>query len=218
MKKGIFYSLSAVLLLVIIALVFHFSIKESSLRREITTEEIKFETVSEYVEDFEKYYLKNSLAVSSKHALSEISTYVSTSGPVPDLRTSVQELVTTGSSGGMSMDSRFTVPSIVRTFQDLLPVNITTDRLDINVGEITQPDPWTTRIVYDVNFEFEALDSSWFDILTKDVTITVYGFEDPEFHQVINKDYWIVHSGTNCFLMKLGHACDVDGVRPQFVT
>jgi len=213
-RKGFFYSLSAVLLVIVLSMLLRFDVDESKMKDDVTAQEIKLETVNEYVRDFRVYYLDNLLAVSSKYALSAISSYVDTNGPLPDVRAAVEGLVTTGSYGAIVISPDVTVPALTNTSQSALTVKVATNVLDISLNEITQPNPWTIRLAYTVTFEFGGLDSKWSDKLDKEVFVTVYGFQDPQYKRRINEMFWKASPSVPCFLQRLGGGCSVDGICP----
>ncbi len=181
-KKGILFTLVAIVLSVVVIL--SFSVHTGyRLKEKMYVIETRVNTMNNFITDIEDD-LKKGVYISSFRAILSMSQYIATNGSfIEDINPAFEELFTEGTlfteEADLMIDSTFT-DWVERIQAESAKIDIISN-ITINKVEILQENPWYITVNANVNMIIEdnKETSSW--SLNKDIktNISIIGMEDP---------------------------------------
>jgi len=229
-KKGVFITLTAVLIILILA----FYIIENSVQtkeiNKINVEYKKQKMMSDYIKDIEKLYLPSLISLSEKTAIEGISDYVNdhASAGKMDIKINLSEAVMTGniSKDYEVMDINNTLPHLITNTFNTKTGNVKFKHFDFNITTIRQLDNWTIEINSTVNFSIESETTTlyttknitWRNVMDYSSEISINGYTSPREQKRIIRIFWQSNNSIDCFLKTIDSSwscgSDIHGVCP----
>jgi hypothetical protein len=203
-RKAVFFTLTAVLIIGMIVFFLSLSQKEEKRAGEVTVQFQKQQTLADYVVNIEKHYLPQLIETSEKMALQELTKYVdSHSATLPDLRENLSTVVAGNNS---LLPAQLTLPVMVNDTFNTITSPVRFRRFAYQTTGIDQIDEWNLRVSSRVRFTIESLGNindgvanfTWSNELTYTHDISIYGLEDPTYHDPITNK-WITDSSRQCY-------------------
>lgn len=202
-RKGVFFTLTAVLILGMIVFFLSLSQKEEKRAGEVTVQFQKQQTLADYVVDIEKHYLPQLIETSEKMALQELTVYVDSHGTLPDLRENLSTVVA-GNNSLLPLHLR--LPVMVNDTFNTITSPVRFRKFAYQTTSIDQIDEWNLRVSSRVRFTIESLGNvndgvanfTWSNELTYTHDISIYGLEDPTYHDPITNK-WITDPSRQCY-------------------
>lgn len=198
-KKGIFYSLSVMLFLIFLIIVFNNKAQVLKKDEEFHIDRAKIIVMDHFVRDFDRYYAQNIIETATRPALINL-TRMAPSHFTKD------QLVTLMAMGQISVGAvQININPLLITGENFNQSLATLSfKLDENNFSYTLERVWqskydTMKLNFHVNYSFSAFDTSW-SKTDKDVNITipVYGLWHPRYNKMI-KDNW-KENDTGCYI------------------
>jgi hypothetical protein len=196
-KKGIFYSLSVMLFLIFLIIVFNNKAQVLKKDEQFHIERAKIIVMDHFVRDFDRYYAQNIIETATRPALINLTRM---SAPFNSNR--LIELMRDGVSGNVYINPLLTTSEnfnqSLATLSFKLDVNTFSYTLE-RVWQSWQPSNYAIKLNFHVNYFFSAFDTNW-SIADKDVNITVpvYGLWHPYYRGIIDNDW--VQNDTGCYI------------------
>jgi hypothetical protein len=207
-RRGIFVTLTACLILLVIAALIYVNGERASRTSEVETQYMKHKMIADYGKDIESIYLPPLIAWAEKQALVEISQEVSGgAATVTDLSAALEEVVMTGQLGGSPVMS-FTLPQMVNETTDTLTVPVAVSDFLYSVDSIEQINTTHIRIVSHISYDLNASSKMWRDdSMVKlsydrqvETVLSVYGLSHPGYGGSPIIDLYFVKPGQPCIL------------------
>jgi hypothetical protein len=198
-KKGIFYSLSVMLFLIFLIIVFNNKAQVLKKDEQFHIERAKIIVMDHFVRDFDRYYAQNIIETATRAALINL-----TRMSAPFNSNQLIDLMRDGVTGGGNIHINPLLTTSENFNQSLATLSF---KLDVNTFSYTlervwqswQPDNYAIKLNFHVKYFFSAFDTNW-SIADKDVNITVpvYGLWHPTYHEIIGHDW--VQNDAGCYI------------------
>jgi len=147
-KKGVFVTLTAVILLAVIIFIVMVSYQQTEEINEINIQYTEHKVMADHINRMKDIYLPTLIRTSAKYALIELSTSGSS-----DLKKDMQETMM-GQNSRLPTDK--TLPFYVNTTFNALPEPLQFTYINLTVLDITQPDNWTIEMNSRVSFQVNS--------------------------------------------------------------
>jgi hypothetical protein len=196
-KKGIFYSLSVMLFLIFLIIVFNNKAQVLKKDEEFQIERAKIIVMDHFVRDFDRYYAQNIIETATRPALINL-----TRMSAPFNSNKLIELMRDGVSGNVHINHLLTTSENFDQSLATLSFKLDENKFSYALERVLQswqPDNYAIKLNFHVKYFFSAFDTNW-SIADKDVNITVpvYGLYHPTYHDVIAHDW--VHNNAGCYI------------------
>jgi hypothetical protein len=214
MKKGMFFSVISIILLIGFSLYLGVLERRDREAEEIDIIRTKIRSVGYFMHDFESYYVPKLLETSAMHALvARTNADVST---ITD-----EELILimkTGTYNGQTyIPSDLTTDTGLAQVLRTIPYRFEEHSFSYAIDDIRQPDYDTIEIEFLVDYSFEILNAKW---MGQDrqftVILKVYSMWHPAYQDIITQS-WIPDS--ECYIDKIldnaGYCSE--GIRPLVI-
>ena len=183
-KKAVFYSLSVVLFLVFLLIVFNTKADIQKRDDRFHLNRAQMIVMDHFVRDFDRYYIEAILETSARPALVELTTTGSGVFNGADLVNTM-----TGSSG--NLDPLLTTDENFQQALNTLSFPVNDRDFSFSVQSIQQLNYYRIRINFLVDYRFGITGSEWSeDDRPISVVLEVYGFGHPAYDGIIDSS-WI---------------------------
>lgn len=193
-KKGIFYSLSVILFLILLIIVF--SNKSDIFKKEekFHIERTQIIVMDHFVRDFDRYYAESILKAAAKPALISL-----TKGSAFTLG-DVVNLMIDGSGGGTSINPLLSTNEGLNQALRTLTFNLDAQSFNYSLTSVEQLEFDQIQLNFEVDYYFKALDTNWSRKgLPVNIILDVYGMSHPRhLHAGIIDSSWVPDS-TGCY-------------------
>jgi hypothetical protein len=201
-KKGIFYSLSVLLFLIFLVIVFNNKSQVLKKDEQFHVDRAKVIVTEHFVRDFDRYYAYHILETAARPALINLTRQNSPSASsTADIIALMRDGVSV--SGNTHMNPLLTTGENFN--QSLATLSFQLDQRDFTYELVSakQLDYHTVMLNFHVNYSFGAFDTNW-SMIAKDVNITipVYGLWHPGYDQIIASD-WIENNTGICYVNQI---------------
>jgi len=221
-KKAIFFTLSAILILLVVFSIFLWESESSAQSGDANIQYATQKVTSDYMSDVGERYLPEFVSISEKYGLREISSYVA--GDM-DLAKNLTYTVMTGhidnrteNPGTLVLARQYTLPYMINsTFSTLSgPLNFT--RFDFSVDSVRQVSDTMIRVNSTVSFTLTGRMSAWgqeSNITWNDSKkysdeFSIIGFYDTRSKETMT-DIWAVNSSYTCFIRTIDADAECGG-------
>jgi hypothetical protein len=213
-KKGVFVTITAILILAVIFLFLNMKTRESGQVSELNIQYTKHRLISDSVEDLKDVQLPSMIQISQKRSLISISDWVdSTPGGrarLNDLPANLTSVIMTGDLGGSNLiNVEDTLPYLVNLTFNTVTTPFVIDNFDFKVIGIRHLDPYIVGTNCSFNFTISSTNTtttigrinvSWSDSVEYIILTSVNGMVDPETGRLIRTDDFSPNSTKSCVL------------------
>ncbi|KYK24483.1 hypothetical protein AYK26_06590 [Euryarchaeota archaeon SM23-78] len=207
-KKGVFFSLTVILFLVLLLIIFNTKSELQKKEDEFHIQRVQIIVMDHFVRDFDRYYAKTILETAAKPALVALTP----SASVPFSKADVVSMMKNGLPVQLTTDDNFQ--------QSLGTLTFTLDEkeFDFRLESFEQPRYDTIQLNFLVNYSFKMTESNW-SKTDKQVIIpiTVYGLYHPTYLEVID-DSWLEDTADECYINEIFSSppsCSGMNIMPQ---
>ncbi len=211
-KRGIFISLTAVLILGIIIFVLVFRGEESAQSSSIDIQYAKHKYAADYINDLEKIYLPSLVSISEKYALVGISTNINKE--IADLKTNLTYAVMTGFVDNTTtrvMSDNYTLPYLRNRTFAFLPSPIEFENFSFKVVSLEQKDSDIITVNSTVSFSVVSEGVKWANTVNYSTDVYLWGIFSWEEGRLITKK-WVGNSSVPCVLETMDGSASCSGV------
>jgi hypothetical protein len=221
-KKGVFVTLSAVLILIIIFSLVILIDQQSSEINEVNIQYSKHKVISNYINAVEDIYLQSLIATSEKFALANYSYYINDTSLNQNkiyLKANLTEIVMTGKIGTDEIiPKNLTLPSLINYTFNTMSSPITFNSFNFNITSIEHKDSFTIIINTSTNFSISAetltyrnvSNITWTNTKNYSTEISIIGLVDINQTNIITSQ-WNGNETQTCYLDDLNgspsHPC-----------
>jgi len=195
-KKGIFYSLSVMLFLIFLIIVFNNKAQVLKKDEQFHIERAKIIVMDHFVRDFDRYYAQNIIETAARPALINLTRHS------PFAKSKLIELMTTGQDtvSGASIHPLLTTSENFNQSLATLSFKLDKNEFSYTLADVDQPNYYTIKLNFHVDYLFSAFDTNW-SKTNKDVNITVqvYGLWHPDYYRHGTIDNSWVEYTTGCY-------------------
>ena len=177
-KRGIFFSLIALFIVMILVLNFRVATRVDVNKNKISAQNIRIKIMNGLVYDLEERHFEKMISVASKASLKIIS---ENRGKIDNLGEDFESMILYGNftSESTIYNSEFNIHELISQLEEKFKeVGLIIDKLEIK-AELTQDDPWFVNI--NANIKYIVTDSEglvgWRGKINKIVRVDVNGFE-----------------------------------------
>jgi len=199
-KKGIFYSLSVVLFLAFLIILFNSRAQAEKKDERFYLERAQVIVMDRFARDFDNYYAQNILEAAAKPAL------IALSGQVPFAifkREQIVALMHDGSSAGAIINPLLTTKEGFRQSLGTLSFTMSNNEFDYSLEKVQQTDFETLLLNFKVNYSFTSFGTTWSaNNKALNITLQVYGLAHPVYGKVIDSS-WIENNTASCFVNQI---------------
>ena len=194
MKKGMFFSLTVVIFLVILFVVFKNKAEAAQIKEETFMDRAQINVMNHFVDDFEGRYVLEMLESSSKLALVKRSE----SGSFP--KSEIADIMDDGYSGGIKyLDSKKTTGEFFSQVLETLTFPLDKKTFTYALTNVVQTSPSIIHLEFSVNYEFEVGKKNWKKTnMPVEFDLEVYTMYHPTYSAYIDRS-WLVDSSGTCY-------------------
>jgi hypothetical protein len=201
-KRGVFYSISVLLFMIFLIIVFNNKAQLLQKDEEFHVERAKIIIMDHFVRDFDNYYARNIIETATKPALINL-TRLTTSARFNSNQ--LIELMTNGtdSVSHLSINPLLTTNENFQQSLATLSFELDNASLEYRLESTEQPSYDSIRLNFRVNYFFRAFDTNWSrtDKLIS-INVPVYGLWHPEFDDIIDSN-WEENSTSGCYINQI---------------
>ena len=214
-KKGIFITLTAVIILIILTFLIIENSEQSTELSNINIEYKKQKIMSDYINDIEDLYLPSIISYSEKYSLEGISDYVNENdcSNKIDIALNLSNIIVTGNLTQTIQIINYekTLPALIENSFNTKTGEVFFNHLIFNITSVKHIDNWTIEVNSTVNFSItskirtfhEINNITWRNIHNYSTELSVNGFVDPKEHERIIRIFWKSNISIDCFLKKI---------------
>lgn len=200
-KKGVFYSISAVLFLIFLVIVFNSKAQVLKKDEEFHVERVKIIIMDHFVRDFDRYYAENILQAAAKPALINLTRNY----PFNFNRNQLIELMTNGvdSASGSHINPLLTTNENFQQSLATLSFSLDSKGFNYRLESLEQLSYELLRLNFRVDYFFSAFDTNWSKTnKLVSINVPVYGLWHPSFNEVIDSS-WVENSTGDCYVNQI---------------
>lgn len=219
-RKGIFFSLASILVLVVVIAILSSRSVEESAQSEIEVQYHKHMAAARYIQDLESIYLPSHIKMSEKFALRRMSEYVNEEGTamIDDITVNLSDMAYNGRSDGNSdnvmMDRSYSLKSLLNLTTQPVQSPVVLDLFLFNITSIRHLDPKTLELNSSVNLSLSSDDLVWQNQVNYSSVIDLNGVVNPAEGRRIKLAFWEENtSNSTCMLKLLDPSKSCDGVK-----
>ena len=198
-KKGVFYSLSVILLLIFLIIVFNGKAQLLQRDEQFHVERAKIIIMDRFVRDFDRYYAENIIETATKPAL------INLTRNAPFNRNQLIEMMTTGadSASGLHINPLLTTNENFQQSLATLSFKLDAENFAYRIESVEQLSYELLRFNFSVDYFFSAFDTNW-SRTNKQVSITVpvNGLWHPAYNDVIDSS-WVENATGGCYVNQI---------------
>jgi hypothetical protein len=210
-KKGVFVTLSAVLILIIIFSLVVLLDQQSNEINEVNIQYSKHKIISNYINTIEDIYLPSLIATSEKYAIANYSYFIEDTSLNNDkihLKANLTEIIMTGKINTNDIiPMNLTLPGMINYTFHTTPSPITFNYFEFNITSIKHKDNWTIIINTSTNFSINAetltwrnySNITWTNTKNYSTEISIIGFVDINQSNIITSQ-WKENTTQTCYL------------------
>ena len=187
-KKGIFFTLIAIMLMTIFIFVFTPQ-ADISFQRQSKSTEARIGTINKYFDDLSTSYLETSLKASAQRTIISLIYYMNETGSyLPDLNNAFKEVIINGTINKIPIDSitkkklmeNYTLFNLTNKI-----INISLDTLNVNTtvifnnASVSQTKPWAIDARLNVTILVQSSVAVWQQDSIVASSLSIEGFYDP---------------------------------------
>lgn len=201
-KRGVFYSISVLLLMIFLIIVFNNKAQLLQKDEEFHVERAKIIIMDHFVRDFDNYYAGNIIETAAKPALINLTTIARTarfnSNQVIGLMTNG-----TDSVSHLSINPLLTTNENFQQSLATLSFELDNASLEYRLESTEQLSYDSIRLNFRVNYFFRAFDTNWSKTNKLiSINVPVYGLWHPEFDEIIDSS-WSENSTSGCYINQI---------------
>ena len=210
-KRGIFITLSAIILISIIFLFFMNSLKEDRQKDILKRDKERIFYFDDFVDQLVDHYLPVVITTSSKEALIGISNKTVAGTSIGGINETLEEVMRTGNfSGARFMPMDMTLPAQVQMLHRLMYYPY--DSYNLSLGHVgVEHISWNyLEVSYTGNYTLEFPDMKLSRKLNDSVTISIYGLEADA--GTVSPQLWKENTSEDCYLKTLNNTYACGGI------
>ncbi len=195
-KRGVFYSISVLLLMIFLIIVFNNKAQLLQKDEEFHIERAKLIIMDHFVRDFDSYYAGNIIETATKPALINLT---------KSARFNSNQLIElmangTDSVSGLNINPLLTTNENFQQSLATLSFELDDARLKYRLESAEQPSYDSIRLNFRVNYFFRAFDTNWSrtDKIVS-INVPVYGLWHRDFGEIIDSS-WLQNSTSGCYI------------------
>jgi hypothetical protein len=188
MKKGIFFTFIAIIMMTIFILIFTPQI-DSSLQKDAQSLNTRITTIDNYINDLQYNYLITVMKVTGKKTIESLIFYMnSTNSFLSGFDSAFQEVFMNGTINNVQIDS-ITGRKIMdnRTFTNwssrISQISLDVFKVNTNItvqnASATQVTPWEIELILKINLSVKSNVAEWSKISTIKTSLPIEGLYDP---------------------------------------
>jgi hypothetical protein len=197
-KRGVFYSISVLLLLVFLVIVFSNKAKVQEKDEAFHTERAKIIIMDHFVRDFDRYYAQNIIETAVKPSLANLTRD-------PFNRDQLIKLMAEGTDDVSHLRINPLLATNENFQQSLATLSFKLDNasFDYVLESAEQLSYDLIRLNFSVNYYFKAFDTNWSKINKfVSVNVPVYGLRHPDYGEIIDSD-WEENATGTCYINRI---------------
>ncbi len=198
-KKGVFYSISAVLFLIFLVIVFNSKAQVLKKDEEFHVERVKIIIMDHFVRDFDRYYAENILQTAAKPAL------INLTRDSPFNRSQLIDLMTNGfdSDSGLRINPLLATNENFQQSLATLSFKLDNASFSYRLESAEQLTYDSIRLNFRSNYFFSAFDTNWSRInKIVSINVSVYGLWHQDFSEIIDSS-WVENSTSGCYINQI---------------
>ena len=193
MKKGMFFSLSVVVFLIVLFVVFKNKADAVKVKEESFMDRAQINVMQHFVNDFENRYVKEMLTTSGKQAFSKRTV----SGAFP--KNELADVMDDGIAGATTyLDPTLTTKGFFVQILKTLTFKLDKNMFAYTVREVTQTNPNTLNVIFDVSYEFEVGKKNWKKTMAVPIDFEVFSMWHPSYGAFIDRT-WLDDASGPCY-------------------
>ena len=194
-KKGIFYSLSVIVFLIFLIVIFINKADIQKKEEQFHVERAQIVVMDHFVRDFDRQYVDVIIHTAARPAMISITRTGSfTTGRLVDL-------MEDGTEASATMNPLFSTDANFDQALGTLTFMLDSSEFLYRVASVQQLNETTIKLNFLVDYSFEALSTNW---SKKDkpvsITMSVYGLGHPTHGNDIIDDSWVIDTATGCYI------------------
>jgi hypothetical protein len=198
-RKGVFYSLSVIILLVFMIIVFNNKAHLMQKEEQSHVERAKIIIMDRFIRDFDRYYAESILQTAAKPAL------VNLTRDSPFNSSQLIEMMATGidSVSGLSMNPLLGSNENFQQSLATLSFNLDSASFSYRLESAEQLSYELLRLDFSVDYSFSAFNTNWSrrnKIIN--ITVAVNGLWHPAYDEVIDSS-WVENSTGGCYINQI---------------
>jgi len=210
-KMGVFFTLGAILILMIVIFLVVIRGDEAEEISQINVQYTKHKSLVDYVNDIEEKTLPALVKTSEKASL----LYLSQDAPVSGIEARLEENV----NGAGNIDENLTLWTLVNRTLVTFSAPVYFEDIDYDVTSVSQPDPWTIVIKSTVSFRIESITEAaygnanitWDNSVNYTTVLSAIGLFD-----YLESDYvttkWQANASKACMARIIDNSIDCESV------
>jgi hypothetical protein len=173
-KKGVFYTLSVVIVIIILLLVFSNKLRVLNFDEEFSLERAKIISMDRFASDFDNYYAKNIIETATTPALIAITEH-----DAPFTNVELIDVMDDG-SGVAEMDKLFSTDNNFNQSLRTLTFELDKALFTYEIDDIKQVNYTTLVVSFNVDYHFSSFNTTW-ETTDKiiNITVPVFGLWHP---------------------------------------
>jgi hypothetical protein len=201
-KRGVFYSISVLLLMIFLIIVFNNKAQLLQKDEEFHVERVKIIIMDHFVRDFDNYYAGNIIETAAKPALINLTTIARSTRFSSN---QLIELMANGSDSASGLKINPLLTTNENFQQSLATLSFELDNASFNyrLESAEQPSYDSIRLNFRVNYFFRAFDTNWSRTgKLISINVPVYGLWHPDFDEIIDSS-WSQNSTSGCYINQI---------------
>lgn len=197
-KKGVFYSISVLLFLVFLVIVFSNKAKVQEKDEEFHTERAKIIIMDHFVRDFDRYYAENIIETAVKPSLANLTR-------APFNKGQLIKLMAEGTDDVSHLRINPLLTTNENFQQSLATLSFKLDNASFNyvLESAEQLSYDLIRLNFSANYYFKAFDTNWSKTnKLVSVNVPVYGLWHPDYGEIIDSSWEENVTGT-CYINRI---------------
>jgi hypothetical protein len=193
-KKGIFYSLSVIVFLLFLILVFINKSEIQKKEEQFHIERAQIIVMDHFVRDFDRYYVEVIIHNAARTAMISITRFA------PFTYDNLVDLMEDGTGGGATMNPLFSTSQNFAQALGTLTFMLDNNELSYRVASVEQLNETTIKLNFLVDYSFESFNTNW---SKKDkpvnITMSAYGLWHPD-HDALIDSSWVPDNAAGCYI------------------
>jgi len=200
-KKGVFYSLSVVLFLVFLIILFTGRAQLQKKDEAFRLERAQIIVMDHFARDFDRYYAENILHTAAKPALTELTkSYPFTISTLNNMTDLMDDRAGTGVAMNPLLSTNEGFSQSLGTLSFLMD----DAKFNYSLESLEQLNYTSFRLNFSVSYSFRAFDSSEWSKADKvvNIIVSVYGLTHPAYNKIIDSS-WIENDSSICYVNQI---------------
>jgi hypothetical protein len=200
-KKGVFYTLSVIIIIIILLAVFSNRLFVLNKEEEFNLDRAKIIVMDQFIGDFDSYYAKNILETATKPALISLTS----SSFILYSDSDLIDLMKTGDNGVATMDDIYSTNNNFNQSLRTLTFQLDDETFKYVIVNITQIDYKTIMLNFNVSYSFTSFDTTWKKTgKIINITVPISGLWHPSYPATPIDTDWVENiAPVNCYIEQL---------------